>query len=66
MMIMLNTQECVLTQTWGGGRGGREVIIIRDGVGSKGGGRVNYLRRAIVDAVEPTMREHQQMNSAKR
>lgn len=47
------------------------MIIIRDGVGiegggSKGGGRVNYLRRAIVDAVEPTMREHQQMNSAKR
>jgi hypothetical protein len=47
------------------------VIIIREGVGvdgggSRGGGRVNYLRCAIVDAVEPTMREHQQMNFAKR
>lgn len=47
------------------------MIIIREGVGvegggSKGGGRVNYLRCAIVDAVEPTMREHQQMNFAKR
>lgn len=67
MMIMLNTQECVLTDkgmgkgsdyNQGGGRSSRG--------GSRGGGRVNYLRCAIVDAVEPTMREHQQMNFAKR